>query len=68
MSARLSLPLDSETHRSPLEQAERRSHELPPVPTDPRRIFNLGRSSGSDVARDQAAMLGEGVASFERVG
>lgn len=76
MMVRLQVTLDPETHRSILERAAQlgisaselvrravqKSLDVAPAPSDPARIFNLGFSPGSDVARDKAAMLGEAVA------
>jgi hypothetical protein len=80
MMVRMQVTLDPETHRSILETAARqrisaseyirravlKTFEEPPSPADPSRVFDLGRSTGTDIARDKAALLGEAAASLRR--
>jgi hypothetical protein len=73
MVARTQITLDPETHKLARKRAEElgisfaeyvrrlvaRDLGHRPRPVDPSAVFNLGRSSGSHVAKDKDRMLGE---------
>ena len=81
MMARTQITLDPETQRRARERAAdlgisfaeyvrtlvERDLECPARDADPTAVFDLGRSNGSDVARDKDAMLGTAVQA-ERTG
>lgn len=46
----------------------RRDLEGGELATDPSRVFALGRSSGTDIARHKDAMIGEAVAEVTKQG
>jgi hypothetical protein len=80
MMARMQITIEQETQRMLRRRAGElgvsiaeyvrgllnRDLEGPSPGADPSLIFDLGRSSGSDIARDKDAMLGEAFASVRR--
>jgi len=73
MMTRTQITLDPEIHRRATQRASQlrislsayvrrllaRDLDQPKSSTDPSKVFNLGRSRGSDIARNRDAMLAE---------